>query len=81
MRLAGLIDVRVAYVIVDTLRVPRRIFADIIAAWRDGYFEALATPVWPAERVRQHFDEVIASILNPEHYSVWHVPIVSGVKP
>ncbi len=81
MRLAGLIDVRVDYVIVDTLRVPRRIFADIITAWRDGYFEALATAVWPAERVRQHFDEVIASILNPEHYSVWHVPIVSGVKP
>jgi SAM-dependent methyltransferase len=81
MRAAGLIEVRVDYVIVDTLRVPRRIFADIISAWRDGYFEALATPGWPAGRVRQHFDEVIASILNPEHYSVWHVPIVSGVKP
>ena len=25
--------------------------------------------------------EIIASILNPEHYAVWHVPIVSGVKP
>jgi len=31
--------------------------------------------------VRQHFDEVIASILNPEQYAVWHLPIVSGVKP
>jgi ubiquinone/menaquinone biosynthesis C-methylase UbiE len=81
MRAAGLTDVRVEYVIVDTLRVPRRVFADIITAWRDGYVEALATPEWPAAVVRQHFDEVIASILNPEHYAVWHLPIVSGVKP
>ena len=80
-RSAWLIDVRVEYVIVDTLRVPRRVFADIITAWRDGYVEALATPEWPATVVRQHFDEVIESILNPEHYSVWHLPIVSGVKP
>jgi hypothetical protein len=73
--------VRVDYVIVDTQRVPRRVFADIITAWRDGYTEALATREWPPAVVRQHFDEVIASILNPEHYAVWHVPIVSGVKP
>ena len=80
LRAAGLVDVRVEYVIVDTLRVPRRVFADIITAWRDGYVDALATRDWPAAVVRQHFDEVIGSILNPDHYSVWHVPIVSGVK-
>jgi SAM-dependent methyltransferase len=81
MRAAGLVDVRVDYVIVDTVRVPRRVFADIITAWRDGYVEALATPEFPVGLVRQHFNEIIASILNPEHYAVWHVPIVSGVKP
>jgi SAM-dependent methyltransferase len=81
LRAAGLKDVRVDYVIVDTQRVPRRVFADIINAWRDGYSEALATTEWPVATVRQHFDEVIASILNPEHYAVWHLPIVSGVKP
>ena len=81
MRAAGLVDVRVDYVVVDTLRVPRRVFGDIITAWRDGYVEALATPEFPVARVRQHFDEIIASILNPDHYAVWHVPIVSGVKP
>ncbi len=80
MRAAGLIDVRVDYVVVDTLRVPRRVFADIITAWRDGYVDALATPEFPVALVRQHFNEVIASILNPDHYAVWHVPIVSGVK-
>ncbi len=81
LRAAGLADVRVDYVVVDTLRVSRRVFADIITAWRDGYVDALATPEWPAPVVRQHFDEVISSILNPEHYAVWHLPIVSGVKP
>jgi SAM-dependent methyltransferase len=81
MRAAGLIEVRVDYIVVDTLRVPRRVFANIITAWRDGYVDALATPDWPAAAVRQHFNEIIASILNPEHYAVWHVPIVSGMKP
>jgi SAM-dependent methyltransferase len=80
LRAAGLIDVRVDYVVVDTLRVPRRVFADIITAWRDGYTQALSTPEFPVAQVRQHFNEIIASILNPDHYAVWHVPIVSGVK-
>ena len=81
MRAAGLKDVRVEYVTVDTVRVPRRVFADIITAWRDGYVEVLSTPEFPPAQVRRHFDEIIASLLNPEHYAVWHVPIVSGVKP
>jgi SAM-dependent methyltransferase len=80
LRAAGLRDVRVDYVIVDTVRVPRRIFADIITAWRDGYVDALSTAEFPPALVRAHFDEIIESILNPEHYAVWHVPIVSGVK-
>jgi SAM-dependent methyltransferase len=81
MRAAGLKDVRVDYVVVDTLRVPRRVFADIITAWRDGYVQALSTAEFPPAVVRQHFNEIIASIENPDHYAVWHVPIVSGVKP
>ncbi|MDF3020993.1 MAG: Methyltransferase type 11 [Steroidobacteraceae bacterium] len=81
MRAAGLKDVRVDYVVVDTLRVPRRIFADIITAWRDGYVEALSTPEFPPALVLQHFNEIIASIENPDHYAVWQVPIVSGLKP
>jgi SAM-dependent methyltransferase len=80
MRAAGLKDVHVDYVVVDTQRVPRKVFADIITAWRDGYVDALATPDSPATHVRQQFDEIIASMLNPDHYAVWHVPIVSGVK-
>ncbi len=41
LRAAGLIDVRVDYIVVDTLRVPRRVFADIITAWRDGYVRSV----------------------------------------
>jgi len=81
LKAAGLKDVRVDYVIVDTQRVPRKVFADIITAWRDGYVDALATPDSPAAMIRAQFDEIIASISNPDHYAVWHVPIVSGVKP
>jgi len=80
LRAAGLVDVRVDYVVVDTLRVPRAVFADIITAWRDGYVDALSTAESPADLIRQEFDEVIASIRNPDHYAVWHLPIVSGVK-
>ncbi len=81
LRAAGLKDARVDYVIVDTCRVPRRVFADIMTAWRDGYVDVLSNPDLPPARIRQHFDEIIASIQNPEHYAVWMVPIVSGVKP
>ncbi len=81
MRQAGFIDLRVDYVIVDTVRVERTVFADIMRAWRDGYVEALASgssrsPEW----FRAGFDQVIASIEDPEQYAVWMVPIVSGTK-
>jgi ubiquinone/menaquinone biosynthesis C-methylase UbiE len=77
----GLQDLRVDYVIVDTLRVKREVFAGIIMAWRDGYTEALAAHATSGQlQARQHFDEIIASILNPDHYAVWFVPIVSGQR-
>ncbi len=82
MKQLGLQDLRVDYVVVDTLRVPRETFAAILQAWRDGYAETISekTRLMPCE-VRALFDQVVESILNPEHYAVWHVPIVSGRKP
>ncbi len=80
LRAAGLKDVTVDYVVVDTLRVPRTVFANIMVAWRDGYVDVMATPEFPAAEVQQHFDEIIGSILDPDHYAVWHLPIVSGMK-
>jgi SAM-dependent methyltransferase len=79
---AGVEDLRVDYAIVDTLRVPRRVFADIMTAWRDGYVDALATgSARPREWFRAQFDQIVASILDPGQYAVWFVPIVSGRRP
>jgi hypothetical protein len=81
MQQLGFEDLHVDYIVVDTIRVPRPTFAAIIAAWRDGYTEALArnTTLGAAE-VRELFDYVVATIGDPAQYVVWHIPIVSGRK-
>jgi ubiquinone/menaquinone biosynthesis C-methylase UbiE len=78
----GIEELRVDYVTVDTLRVPRATFAQMMEAWRDGYVEAVGThTLLSVDEVRALFDYVIASIRNPNDYAVWQVPIVSGRKP
>jgi ubiquinone/menaquinone biosynthesis C-methylase UbiE len=78
----GVVDLRVDYVTVDTLRVPRETFAAILEAWRDGYVGAIAAnTAMPATEARALFDFIIASIRNPHDYAVWQVPIISGRKP
>jgi ubiquinone/menaquinone biosynthesis C-methylase UbiE len=82
LRRLGLRDITVDYVVVDTLRVARETFAAIFAAWRDGYAEAIGqhTPISSGE-ARAYFDDMIATIRDPEGYAVWQVPVVSGVTP
>lgn len=71
----------VDYIVVDTLRVPRETFAAILEAWRDGYTDAISRNArLPATEVRAYFEQMIASIRNPDEYAVWHIPIVSGRK-
>lgn len=78
----GLQDLRVDYVVVDTLRVSRQTFGAILAAWRDGYTEALAEHSKLSENeIRALFDQIVGAILDPTQYAVWHIPIVSGRKP
>ena len=78
----GVVDLRVDYATVDTLRVPRETFAAILEAWRDGYVAAISgNTALRADEARALFDYIIASIRNPDHYAVWQVPIVSGRKP
>lgn len=79
---AGYGDVTLDYVVVDTLRVPRSIFAGILIAWRDGYVAPLAAASGrePAE-VRADFDAIIHAIETPPHYAVWQVPIIAGRRP
>ena len=81
MKHAGFGDLHVDYIVVDTIRVARETFAAIIAAWRDGYTEALARSTkLGVDEVRALFDQVVESIMDPDQYVVWHIPIVSGRK-
>lgn len=82
MKRLGAEDLRVDYVTVDTMRVPRETFAEILIAWRDGYSQAIEQAGFlAAGEPRRLFDHTIAAILDPNEYSVWHVPIISGRKP
>ena len=72
-------EIRVDYVVVDTLRVPRETFAAILEAWRDGYAESIGelTPV-SRESAVAYFNQMIANIRDPLGYAVWMVPVVSA---
>jgi len=78
----GLHELRVDYVVVDTLRVPRATFAQIFEAWRDGYASVLGdkSKLTPTETLAL-FNQVVASIRDENSYAVWHVPVLSGRKP
>ena len=78
----GLEEIRLDYVVVDTLRVPRGTFAAILTAWRDGYVDAVAERTrFTAPEARRHFDAMIANILDPRGYAVWMVPVASARRP
>src|ERR1700736_6114513 len=75
-------EIKVDYVVVDTVRVPRETFATILEAWRDGYVEPIAqlTP-FPRESAAAYFNQNIENIRDPRGYAVWMVPVVSVRVP
>ena len=76
---AGCHDIRMDYVLVDTLRVPREVFAAIWRAWRDGYTDVLGEKgELSREQVAAHWNDMIQCIESEQGYACWHVPIVSG---
>lgn len=78
----GLTDITIDYVVVDTIRVPREIFAAIIEAWRDGYVEVVAEYTrFTPEEATAYFNQMIANIRDPRGYAVWMVPVVSAKVP
>jgi len=82
VRRLGLIEVSVDFVVVDPLRVSRDTFASIWQAWRDGYALAVAEHTrFSQEEFIAHFDDMLATLRDPEGYGVWFVPIVSGRVP
>jgi len=78
----GYTDLAVDYIVVDTLRVPRETFANILVAWRDGFAPVLAETTRRAlDDVRADFDSMIADVATPPNYAVWHVPVISARRP
>src|SRR5258708_110658 len=75
-------EIKVEYVVVDTLRVPRETFAAILEAWRDGYADSIGelTPI-SRESAVAYFNQMIANIRDPLRYAVWMVPVVSARVP
>jgi ubiquinone/menaquinone biosynthesis C-methylase UbiE len=75
----GLADIRLDYVVVDTLRVERDTFATILEAWRDGYVAPIAEHTrYSAEQATAYFERMIADIRTPGRYASWQVPVISG---
>ena len=75
----GYTELAVDYIIVDTVRVPRETFAEILVAWRDGFAETLAASSGrQLADVRADFDSMIDAIRRPPGYAVWHVPVSSA---
>jgi ubiquinone/menaquinone biosynthesis C-methylase UbiE len=78
----GYHEIAMEFITVDTLRVPRHVFAGIMRSWRDGYAAPLADATGrEVAAVTADFDAMIEAIETPPHYAVWHVPVVSGHKP
>ena len=79
LRRLGLQDIRVDYVVIDPLRVPRTTFAAIWKAWRDGYADTISeNTTISRDAFLRHFEDMIATIEDPFGYGVWHVPVVGG---
>jgi SAM-dependent methyltransferase len=74
----GAEDIAVDYVVVDTLRVDREVFAQMMIAWRDGYTDGISEHTdLSREEVTAHFNAMIETLRDPERYSVWHLPVWS----
>ena len=77
----GMDDIRVDYVVVDTLRVPRDTFARIWEAWRDGYTDSIVEHTRiPRDEVETRFREMIACARDPHGYALWQVPVWTAAK-
>jgi SAM-dependent methyltransferase len=77
----GLRDIKVDYLVVDTLRVPRETFARIWEAWRDGYTDSIVQYTdAPRAEVERRWREMIACVRDPRGYALWQVPVWTAAK-
>lgn len=77
LRGLGLEEISVDYIVIDTQRVPREVFAAIWVAWRDGYAEAIAEETeLELPEVQASFEQMLAAIRDPNGYGVWQLPLI-----
>ena len=82
LRAAGFVDVTVDYLVADTLRVDRDLLALIWEAWRDGYTDPVVQNTdLTREEVTAHWNDMIATIRDPDGYALWQVPVWSAGRP
>ncbi len=82
LRRLGVREITVDYLVVDPVRVPRETFAAIWEAWRDGYAASVAQFLGvPEAEIVAHFDDMIATLRDPDGYGVWFVPVVAARVP
>ena len=78
---AGMSDIAADYVVVDTLRVDREIFARIWEAWRDGYTDTIAEHAGVTrEELEQRWSEMLSCARDPRGYALWQVPVWTARK-
>ena len=77
----GMRDIRVDYLVLDTLRVPREVFARIWEAWRDGYTDSIVEYTGVSrDEVERRWQEMIACARDARGYALWQVPVWTAEK-
>ncbi len=78
----GMTGIAADYIVVDTLRVDRDVFARIWEAWRDGYTESMVEHCGVSrEEIEQRWREMIDCARDPRGYALWQVPVWTATKP
>lgn len=76
----GVKDIKVNYITVDTSKVDRSVFADIMIAWRDGFASAMhEAGSLNHGTAMSYFNEFIRCIQDENEYAVWQVPVLSAI--
>ena len=79
---AGMTDIAVDYVVVDTLRTPRETIIAIWEAWEEGYTDVIAAnSTFSREEVADHWKDMLECLRNPLGYAAWHIPVISARRP
>jgi ubiquinone/menaquinone biosynthesis C-methylase UbiE len=82
LRELGLEEVRVDYLVLDTLRVPRALLVAILEAWRDGYTDIIAAnTALSRDEVWASFEAILTSFRDPRAYGAWLLPVLQARMP